>query len=162
MHKARSRFRNAGQRPAHAYLWAGVRLAVLLALVCGSMGRSQSAGGNGGMGQGNGSTRPFSPRQDMDTMMAPGDDNPAMIERRLRALNTQRQKQMVADTDKLLKVARELNEEVAARNGGALTPEELHKIAEIEKLAHNVKERMTNGVGQPAGMLAPPIMFPSR
>jgi hypothetical protein len=93
--------------------------------------------------------------------MPAGDDNPVMVERRLLALNAQRQKQMVADTDKLLKLAKELNEEVAARNGGALTSEELRKIAEIEKLAHNVKERMANGVGQPAEMLSSPIMFPN-
>jgi len=93
--------------------------------------------------------------------MPAGDDNPVMVQRRLLALNAQRQKQRVADTDTLLKLARELNEEVAARNGGPLTSEELHKIAEIEKLAHNVKERMTNGMGQPVDMLQSPLMFPN-
>ncbi len=66
-----------------------------------------------------------------------------MAERRIRALNIQRQKQMVADTDKLLKLAKELNEEVAKANTGTLTQDELHKIADIEKLARNVRQRMT-------------------
>ena len=39
----------------------------------------------------------------------------------MRALNTERQKQMVSDTDKLLKLARELNDEVAKANTGTLT-----------------------------------------
>ncbi|MGA3133475.1 MAG: hypothetical protein ABSD59_21995 [Terracidiphilus sp.] len=144
-------------------LWAGAGLAVLLALVCGLTGRSQSNGGGGGMGQGNGNAHPFSPHQDLGTMVAGGDDNPLMMERRVRTLNIQRQKQMVSDSDKLLKLARELNEEVAARNAGTLTPEELRKIAEIEKLAHNVKQRMTDGVGQPAETLPPTsAIFPNR
>ena len=55
-----------------------------------------------------------------------------MTQKRLSALNIERQKQIVADTTKLLRLARELNEEVAASNTGRLTPAELHKVAEIE------------------------------
>ncbi len=98
--------------------------------------------------------------------LGPLDENPenydvAMAEKRLRALNTERQKLMVADAGKLLKLAKELNDEVAASNTGSLTPEQLHKIAEIEKLARSVKERMTAGnvQSQPA-LTAPSIAFP--
>jgi hypothetical protein len=41
---------------------------------------------------------------------APGDFDPTMMERRIRALNNERQKDMVSDTDKLLKLAQELND----------------------------------------------------
>jgi hypothetical protein len=65
---------------------------------------------------------------------------------------------MVADANKLLKLARELNDEISAANRGTLTPDQLRKIAEIEKLARSVKERMTIGVGQPE-LLAPPPVY---
>jgi hypothetical protein len=86
-----------------------------------------------------------------------------MAERRIRALNNERQKQMVSDTDKLLKLARELNEEVARANTGALTMDELHKIADIEKLARSVRQRMTESVGEPQTNMPPPapMVFPT-
>jgi len=92
----------------------------------------------------------------------PGDYDPIMMERRIRALNDERQKDMVSDTDKLLKLAQELNDEIAAKNAGTLTFDQLHKIAEIEKLARSVKEKMADGVGQPppVGPQAP-LVFPT-
>ena len=51
------------------------------------------------------------------------------MERRLSALNIERQKQMVADTNKLLKLAKELNDEVAVQMPATLTPEQLRKVA---------------------------------
>ena len=69
---------------------------------------------------------------------------------------------MVADTNKLLKLAKELNDEVAASNPGSLTPEQLHKIAEIEKLARSVKERMTAAVARPQPAPATPgFIYPT-
>ena|GEM_PF-1450895 len=62
--------------------------------------------------------------------------------KRLRALNADRQKSMVSDTDRLVKLARQLDAEIASNPSDELTPEELHKVAEIEKLAHNVKAKM--------------------
>jgi hypothetical protein len=64
-------------------------------------------------------------------------------DQQLRALNDARQKSMVADAARLLKLAGELNAEVGSANPGTLTPAELRKVAEIEKLAHNVKEKMS-------------------
>jgi uncharacterized protein HemX len=75
------------------------------------------------------------------------DTDPVMAASRLRAQNAERQKSMVSDTNKLLKLAKELDAEVRAGNSTALTPAELHKVAEIEKLARNVKEKMTLTVG---------------
>jgi hypothetical protein len=81
-----------------------------------------------------------------------------MTERRLRALNTERQKLLVSDTNKLFRLAKELNQEVAASNPSAWTPDQLHKIAEIEKLAHSVKDRMTTAVGVPSPSIFPPTV----
>jgi hypothetical protein len=62
--------------------------------------------------------------------------------KRLRALNADRQKSMVSDADKLLKLARQLDAEVASNSKDEMTPSELHKVAEIEKLARSVKSKM--------------------
>ena len=138
-------------------LRTGLKLAILLALACGPAGRAQ-AGSGAGMGQPP-MHQQFPGRQDMSL---PYDDETVMAEKRLRALNAERQKQMVADAEKLLKLARELNEEVAASNSGTLTPEQLHKIAEIEKLARSVKERMVDGVAQPPSAFpAPVFVYPA-
>src|ERR1039458_9950239 len=63
--------------------------------------------------------------------------------KRLRALNALRQKSLVEDTNKLLKLAAELNAEVASEHPDELTPEQLRKLAEIEKLARGVREKMS-------------------
>jgi hypothetical protein len=128
-------------------------------LVCIPAGRSQSTGnGNGGTG-GTGTGSSMGRGGFGRPSMGPADnDDPfdsAMTERRLRALNSERQKQMVADTNKLLKLAKELNEEVASANEESFTPEQLRKIAEIEKLARNVRERMTTAVGQTPSLATP-------
>jgi hypothetical protein len=62
--------------------------------------------------------------------------------RRIRLLNAERQKSLVADTVKLLKLANELNVVMAKEDASAPTQAELRKVADIEKLAHNVGEKM--------------------
>jgi PBP1b-binding outer membrane lipoprotein LpoB len=71
------------------------------------------------------------------------DVDPGMASRQMRALNVMRQKSMVSDTDKLLKLAQELNQEIETGNSTALTPVQLRKIGDIEKLARNVKQKMS-------------------
>jgi hypothetical protein len=65
-------------------------------------------------------------------------------ERRVRLFYAALHKSMVADADKLLKLASELNAETSRPDFGSLTPAQLRKVAEIEKLAHSVKEKMRN------------------
>jgi len=83
------------------------------------------------------------------------------LERRQIALNIERQKEMVSDTNKLLRLARELNEEVAANNSSGLTEDQIHKIAQIEKLARSVKEKMADGTGQPIPAMEMPVALPA-
>jgi hypothetical protein len=85
-----------------------------------------------------------------------GSGDPAEEEKRLRALNAERQKSLVADANKLLKLARELDAEVSAANLDSLTPAQLRKVVEIEKLAHSVKEKMSTSVRE-APMLRQPV-----
>ncbi len=162
MRETRRTIRIAGFHAVRLRLCAGLGLTVLLALMCGLTGRSQSSGSNGGQGQGQGNMHPFTRHDDLSST-SDDDLDPMTYQRRMRALNIQRQKQMVSDTDKLLKLAKELNDEVAAQNASTLTLDELHKVAEIEKLAHNVRQRMTEGAGVPQTAIpaSPPIAFPA-
>jgi hypothetical protein len=73
--------------------------------------------------------------------------DPTFAEKRLRAMNADRQKSMVSDADKLVKLARQLDAEIASNPTDELTTEELRKVAEIEKLAHNVKSKMAQSFG---------------
>lgn len=75
----------------------------------------------------------FSAGPDLDSMFAA---------KRMRALNEDRQKSMVSDANKLLKLARQLDAEIASNQTDGLTAEEMRKVEEIEKLARNVKTKM--------------------
>ena len=70
-------------------------------------------------------------------------------QKRLRALNAERQKSMVKDADKLLKLARELDEDVNRPTNASFDQAEYSKVAEIEKLAHKVKDKMSSPVQAP-------------
>ncbi len=93
-----------------------------------------------------------------DDNIAPGD--PLWGEKQLRMLNADRQKQLVADTNKLLKLAQQLNAEIGSTNPDSLTPDQLRRIAEIEKLAHSVKDKMSTSVrGAPPFHPEPPPLM---
>ncbi len=139
-------------------------LAIFLLLAVIPEGHSQSTGtksGSDGSQPPPHSTLPEHPRFEP----APGDDeSPDSIatERRVHALNMVRQKLLVQDTNKLFRLAKELNQEVASTSPTAWTPDQLHKIAEIEKLAHSVRERMAMAVGEPSPSMFPPtVAFPN-
>jgi hypothetical protein len=82
-------------------------------------------------------------------------DNPIQNGNLLRALNADRQKSLVSDTNKLLRLVNELNAEIARTNPNALTEAQLHKVAEIEKLARNVKDKMSTSVSGTPAFLPP-------
>jgi hypothetical protein len=56
--------------------------------------------------------------------------------------NGERQKKLVADTEKLLALANELKLDVDKSNKNMLSLDVIRKADEIEKLAHSVKEKM--------------------
>jgi hypothetical protein len=68
--------------------------------------------------------------------------NSRMEQQQLRSRNSDRQKRLVSDTDKLMALVKQLKEEVETP-GKSLEPNEVQKRAEeIEKLAKSVKDRM--------------------
>lgn len=73
-----------------------------------------------------------------------GDTGPT--EEQLRVMNRERQRSLVFDANKLLKLAGELDAEVRDSAPDSLTPNQERKLAEIEKLAHNVKDKMSYSV----------------
>lgn len=137
-------------------LWAGLGLGLVFVLAPAPPGRSQIQS----QLEPQASQQPYyTGRGGRDTS---GDYDPIMMERRMNALNVARQKEMISDADKLLKLARELNDEIAAKGAASLTDDQLRRIAEIEKLAHSVKEKMADGVPQARQSFGPPVMFPDQ
>lgn len=165
--KATGRANRAVQGRRTGWLGRGVwlGLAFLLALAGGPTGRCQSQQQqNYGIRPSdiNGLTDAFNPYR-ISTDQSMDDFQRIMLETRLRALNLERQKQLVADTNKLLKLVKELNEEIASENTGNLSGDQLRKVAEIEKLARSVKERMVEGLMRPTPEAPPPssVLYPS-
>jgi nitric oxide reductase activation protein len=72
----------------------------------------------------------------------PGPLNPRMEEQQAKMRNMDRQKQIVADTQKLLDLATQLKTDVDKSNKDTLSLDVIRKADEIEKLAKQVKEKM--------------------
>jgi hypothetical protein len=73
------------------------------------------------------------------------DSNPLSAhraEQQEKLRNTDRQKRLVADTDKLLELATDLKQQVNKTTKDTMSVDVIKKADEIEKLAHSVKERM--------------------
>ena len=124
-------------------------LALLLALPAGAQNSSsqdeRSSSGHMGQLSAN-STIEFS-RPDL-----------SMEQHRQRLLNADRQKALVADADKLLKLVSRFNAEIDAANPDSLTPAQLRTLGEIQKLAHSVKTRMGEPLyGTPVFTEPPPL-----
>jgi hypothetical protein len=102
-------------------------------------GQSGSSGRNG--------TSP-SAQQQQQPPLSPGISEPdgplgTQLERdQAKMRNTDRQKQLVADTERLLNLANELKADVDKSNKDTLSLDVIKKADEIEKLAHTVKEKM--------------------
>lgn len=65
-----------------------------------------------------------------------------ILAKQSRARNDERQRKLMADTDKLLALATSLHDDVAKTNKDVMSLDVIKRADEIEKLAHNVKERM--------------------
>ena len=164
-HESKHAFRRSGDLRLTFGLCIGLTMALLVLADGGMAGRAQFSGSNPGStnsGQGMGQDAGRGGSLSRSTAPLSNDDfDSVMTEKRMRALNAERQKQMIADANKLLKLAKELNDEVARANQSSFTPDQLRKIAEIEKLAKNVRERMSAGVGEtPSLLTSPALVYP--
>lgn len=71
---------------------------------------------------------------------------PVYAEKRMKMLNAAQHQSMVADTDRLVKLVADLNAQINSSKASTLTVEQLRMVAEIEKLAHNVRDKMRMSV----------------
>jgi hypothetical protein len=68
--------------------------------------------------------------------------DPHRAEQQEKARNMDRQKRLVADTEKLLALATDLKQQVDKTTKDTMSVDVIKKAEEIEKLARSVKERM--------------------
>jgi hypothetical protein len=127
----------------------GARVAFWLAILLIAQSRAQNLPGGG---QPHSSAQPLTSQLGLGSLDDPMDPGDSVVEeRRLRQLNIERQKSMISDTNRLLKLATELQAEIGRANPSAFTAAQVHKLGEIEKLAHGVKDKMGSaGNGPPA------------
>jgi hypothetical protein len=79
-----------------------------------------------------------------DAAGAPSKMDPRLEGQRERIWKDDRRKRLVADTDKLLQLATELKVDVDKSSPNELSVTVIEKATEMEKLSHDVKERMRN------------------
>lgn len=80
--------------------------------------------------------------------------DPADQQKRLRAMNAARQKSILEDTAKLVKLAAELKAEADSAKPDDTLPQQMRQWAQIEKLAHGIKDKMSYATQ------APPVYTP--
>jgi hypothetical protein len=108
------------------------------------IGNSQQNGGQMGQMPASQTTAPSLPPiggTSIDDATA-GMRNPRTEEELEKMRNNERQKKLIADTDKLLVLANELKVDMDKTSKDQLSLDVIHKADEIEKLAHSVKEKM--------------------
>ena len=88
--------------------------------------------------------QPRDPRDLDDQIQTAGTS--VFYEKRIKMLNAEQHKSMVADTDRLVKLVADLNSEINNSKSSLLTPDQLRTVAEIEKLAHNIRDKMRMSV----------------
>jgi len=104
----------------------------------GGMALGQQGSSDTGSGK-SGSQGPSLPSLTNDTN---SDGMGSIEEQQARMRNNERQKQLVDDTAKLLGLANELKADVDKSSKNTLSLDVIRKADEIEKLAHEVKEKM--------------------
>jgi hypothetical protein len=68
--------------------------------------------------------------------------SPQIEQEQAKLRNTDRQRKLIADTQKLLSLATELKTDVDKSTRDTMSLDVIKKADEIEKLAHSVKEKM--------------------
>jgi len=85
-------------------------------------------------------------QQDTSPLAPPMDRSDQQVLRKMaRERNVNRQKEIIADTQKLLELAQKLKAEVDKSNKDQLSLSVVDTANQIEKLAKTVKERMRDG-----------------
>ena len=91
--------------------------------------------------QGSSAARPPAETTTIEPPVPGSTDNPMKEQMQIAAVG-ERHKRLVADSDRLVQLATELKTEIDKSNKYEMSVAAIKKAAEIEKLAHDVKERM--------------------
>jgi len=133
------------ERPSHVFSvaaalvpWKLVRLPAVVILVLAAVALAAPAQHSGPDNPPGGINRGLDNSRDGN---GPG-ISPQIQEQQAERRNSDRQKQLVADTEKLFQLAQQLRDEVGKSNKEQLSIPVIKKSEEIEKLAKSVKERM--------------------
>ena len=122
-----------------------LRTSVLVTLVMGAATGLASAQIGAGpiLNTGQGTGRSGMPPMDGRGQPPPGlDPMPRMEEQQARSRNGERQKKLVADTDRLLALVEDLKHQIEQADKDGQPADITKKAEEIEKLAKSVKDRM--------------------
>ena len=142
--------KNSGLQSARAVL-RSVAIAIGLLGVGVGVGRSQHTGTNTGTSTGTIGQQPTtspmgqSPEIPDISGTKAGREDEAMrsvAAHQTKLREEERQKRLVADTEKLLTLATQLHEDVSKTNKNVLSMDVIRRAEEIEKLARSVKEKM--------------------
>jgi len=120
---------------------AGALVAAMMA-VSTETGRSQNSPYQSPSQSSDSSAQHSTANPRMDLSREPESDRARIAERQAISMNTERQKKLLDDTQKLLALATELKTAVDKSTKDTLSLDVIKKADEIEKLAHSVKERM--------------------
>lgn len=81
-----------------------------------------------------------------DPNNGPRDSDPALQQQRIQVMKIERHAEVVSDTDKLLKLTKQLNSEVEQSQATSLSRKQVRTLAKIEKLAKNVRQIMSTPI----------------
>lgn len=121
-----------------ALVMAGVLAAVAAVCAAQQLGSGQDTGMQSGSPQLGDTTGNHKSKLGSDPF---GDQSP-FPDNSKQKRNEDRQKRLVADTQKLLALTSQLKAEVASSGAETMSPEMLKQTEEIEKLAKSVKDKM--------------------
>jgi hypothetical protein len=122
--------------------WGSTLLAVLLMGVLCSCVAAQ----NGSLAGNSEATRHSWSSGRMEGSEFASNEAVAEATRHLRQVYLEQEKSMVKDTVKLLELTKKFNAEVHSGHGSQLTPSERREVAQIAKLAHSIRTKMTEPV----------------
>jgi hypothetical protein len=121
---------------------SGAAMAVVLVLGAGMAGSGRVAAGQEADQQQPSTHLPIAPADRPD--VAPPEIRARMDAERARMANDDRHKRLVQDAAKLVALSNELKADMDKTGKDELSMEVMRKAAEIEKLAHDVQNRMKN------------------
>lgn len=108
--------------------------ALLLTACSPRVSGGQQAGSRDDPGDPGAIGRELTPRVNPDT---------SVEDQQEKLLRIQRQKRIISDSDKLLKLATDLKQQIDNPAPGTLSADSVKKAAEIEKLAHSLEQRLS-------------------